>query len=98
MDHKNTQHKPEDISMLDTQRRLYLSPSLLSADFTRLADEVKVVESGGADFLHVDVLDGHFVPNITIGPPVVAALRKITDTPLDCHLMIADPDRYLEDF
>jgi ribulose-phosphate 3-epimerase len=82
----------------ETQRRLYLSPSLLSADFTRLAEEVKVMERGGADFLHVDVMDGHFVPNITIGPPVVAALKKITTTPLDCHLMISDPDRYLEDF
>jgi len=79
-------------------RRLYLSPSLLSADFVRLADDVARLEEGGADFLHVDVMDGHFVPNITIGPPVVESLRKITDLPLDCHLMIADPDRYLEDF
>ena len=79
-------------------RKLYLSPSLLSADFVHLADEVERMAEGGADFLHVDVMDGHFVPNITIGPPVVEALRKITDMPLDCHLMIADPDRYLEDF
>ncbi len=56
------------------------------------------MEEGGADFLHVDVMDGHFVPNITIGPPVVKALRRVTDLPLDCHLMISDPDRYLEDF
>jgi ribulose-phosphate 3-epimerase len=79
-------------------RKLYLSPSLLSADFVRLADEVERMAEGGADFLHVDVMDGHFVPNITIGPPIVEALRKITDLPLDCHLMIADPDRYLEAF
>jgi ribulose-phosphate 3-epimerase len=85
-------------SQAGSARRLYLSPSLLSADFTHLADEVRRLEEGGADFLHVDVMDGHFVPNITIGPPVVKALRRITDMPLDCHLMIADPDRYLEDF
>lgn len=79
-------------------RRLYLSPSLLSANFTRLADDIKRMEDGGADFLHVDVMDGHFVPNITIGPPVVEAIRNVTNLPLDCHLMISDPDRYLEDF
>ncbi len=79
-------------------RRLLLAPSLLSADFTRLADAVATAERGGADFLHVDVMDGHFVPNITVGPPVVAALRKITDMPLDCHLMISEPDAYLEAF
>lgn len=79
-------------------RRLHLSPSLLSADFTRLGDGVRLMEAGGADFVHVDVMDGHFVPNITIGPPVVAALRRITELPLDCHLMISDPDRYLESF
>lgn len=79
-------------------RPVFLSPSLLSADFTHLADDVRRMEEGGADMLHIDVMDGHFVPNITIGPPVVAALSRITDLPLDCHLMIADPDRYLEDF
>jgi ribulose-phosphate 3-epimerase len=83
---------------LSSGRRLYLSPSLLSADFMHLADDVRRLESGGADFLHVDVMDGHYVPNITIGPPVVKALRRVTDLPLDCHLMISDPDRYLEDF
>ncbi|MDB5035382.1 MAG: Ribulose-phosphate 3-epimerase [Chlorobi bacterium] len=77
---------------------LHISPSILSADFVRLADQIRLLEEGGADFLHVDVMDGHFVPNITIGPPVVEAIRKVTDLPLDCHLMIADPDRYLEDF
>lgn len=81
-----------------TSRAVFLSPSLLSADFTHLADDVRRMEEGGADMLHIDVMDGHFVPNITIGPPVVAALDRITDLPLDCHLMIADPDRYLEDF
>ena len=81
-----------------SSRRVQLSPSLLTADFTRLADEVKVMERGGADMLHVDVMDGHFVPNITIGPPVVEALHGITDLPLDCHLMISDPDSYLDSF
>jgi ribulose-phosphate 3-epimerase len=79
-------------------RRFYLAPSLLSADFTRLGDGIRMMQEGGADFVHVDVMDGHFVPNITIGPPVVAALRRVTAMPLDCHLMISDPDRYLEDF
>ena len=75
-----------------------IAPSILSADFARLADEVAKVEAAGADQIHVDVMDGHFVPNITIGPPVVAALRRVTRLPLDVHLMIADPDRYLEAF
>ncbi|HZV82616.1 MAG TPA: ribulose-phosphate 3-epimerase, partial [Geobacteraceae bacterium] len=73
-------------------------PSILSADFCRLGDEIRAVEAAGADYIHVDVMDGHFVPNITIGPPVVAALRKVTPLPLDVHLMIADPDRYIPDF
>jgi ribulose-phosphate 3-epimerase len=75
-----------------------LSASILSADFGKLAEEVKTVESAGADWIHVDVMDGHFVPNITIGPDVVRALRKVTSLPLDVHLMIEDPGRYLEDF
>jgi ribulose-phosphate 3-epimerase len=75
-----------------------IAPSILSADFARLAEEVAKVEAAGADQIHVDVMDGHFVPNITIGPPVVAALRRVTRLPLDVHLMIADPDRYLEAF
>jgi ribulose-phosphate 3-epimerase len=75
-----------------------IAPSILSADFARLADEIAEVEAAGADLLHVDVMDGHFVPNITIGPPVVAAIRRVTKLPLDVHLMIADPDRYLEAF
>jgi ribulose-phosphate 3-epimerase len=75
-----------------------ISPSLLSCDFARLADEVARVEQGGADWLHVDVMDGHFVPNLTIGPPVVAAIRKVATRPLDVHLMITDPLRYAPEF
>jgi len=75
-----------------------IAPSILSADFARLADEVARLERAGADLVHVDVMDGHFVPNITIGPPVVAALKRVTQIPLDVHLMITDPDRYLEAF
>ncbi len=75
-----------------------LAPSILSADFGRLADEVARVERGGAGVLHVDVMDGHFVPNITLGPPVVKSLRKATQLPLDCHLMIENADRYLDAF
>jgi ribulose-phosphate 3-epimerase len=75
-----------------------IAPSILSADFARLADEIKAVEEGGATVLHVDVMDGHFVPNITIGLPVVRSLRKATKLTLDCHLMITDPGRYAEQF
>ena len=75
-----------------------LAPSILSADFAHLADEVRAAAEGGASVLHVDVMDGHFVPNITIGPPVVASLRKATDLPLDCHLMIENPDEYIPAF
>ena len=75
-----------------------ISPSILAADFARLADEVEQVESAGADMLHVDVMDGHFVPNLTIGPPVVKALRAVTSLPLDVHLMVQEPDALLPDF
>ena len=75
-----------------------IAPSILSADFSRLGEEVKAVEQVGADWIHVDVMDGHFVPNITIGSLVVKAVRGITELPLDVHLMIEDPDLYLEDF
>jgi ribulose-phosphate 3-epimerase len=75
-----------------------LAPSILSADFARLAEQVKAAEQGGATLLHVDVMDGHFVPNLTVGPPVVASLRKATSLPLDVHLMIEDPDRYIPVF
>ena len=76
----------------------YIAPSLLSADFGRLAEEVRAVEAAGADLLHIDVMDGRFVPNITIGPSVVAAVRKVAKAPLDVHLMIAEPERYIEEF
>jgi len=75
-----------------------IAPSILSADFCRLGDEVRAVEAAGADYIHVDVMDGHFVPNITIGPLVVSAVRKITSLPLDVHLMIGNPDRFIPDF
>ena len=77
---------------------LLLAPSILSADFAHLADAVAAVERGGADLLHVDVMDGHFVPNITIGPPVVKSLKRVTKLPLDVHLMITDPDKYIGAF
>jgi ribulose-phosphate 3-epimerase len=75
-----------------------IAPSILSADFGRLKEEVQAVEAAGADYIHIDVMDGHFVPNITIGPVVVEAVRKITKLPLDVHLMIENPDRYIPDF
>ncbi len=75
-----------------------IAPSILSADFARLADEVAKVEAGGADWLHVDVMDGHFVPNLTVGPPIVESLRKVTRLPLDVHLMITNADAYLREF
>jgi ribulose-phosphate 3-epimerase len=75
-----------------------IAPSILSADFGHLARDIAAAEAGGADFIHVDVMDGHFVPNITIGPPVVRAVKRATALPLDVHLMISDPDRYLEAF
>jgi ribulose-phosphate 3-epimerase len=75
-----------------------IAPSILSADFSRLGDEVRAVEEAGADVIHVDVMDGHFVPNITIGPLVVRGLKKLTSLPLDVHLMIEEPERYIEAF
>ena len=75
-----------------------IAPSILSADFSRLGDEIRAIEQGGADYVHIDVMDGHFVPNITIGPLVVDAVRRVTDLPLDVHLMIEHPDRYVSDF
>jgi ribulose-phosphate 3-epimerase len=77
---------------------IQISPSILSADFARLGDAVAAVERGGADLIHVDVMDGHFVPNITIGVPVVKSLKRIAKVPLDVHLMIEEPDRYIEAF
>lgn len=78
--------------------KMMIAPSILSADFSRLGEEIKAVEAAGADVIHIDVMDGHFVPNITIGPLVVKAVRKVTGLPLDVHLMITDADRYIEDF
>ena len=75
-----------------------ISPSILSADFSRLGEDVQAVDRAGADYIHIDVMDGHFVPNITIGPLVVDALRKVTDKPLDVHLMIENPDLYIPGF
>src|ERR1700750_739380 len=75
-----------------------LAPSILSADFARLADEVAAGGRGGGTVIHVDVMDGHFVPNITLGPPVVKSLRKVTSLPLDCHLMIENPDEFIPSF
>ncbi len=75
-----------------------ISPSILSADFANLERDIKLIEKGGADWVHIDVMDGHFVPNITIGVPVVKSLKKITNLPLDVHLMIENPDKYIEPF
>jgi len=83
---------------MNSMQEFMIAPSILSADFSRLGEEIKAVEKAGADIIHVDVMDGHFVPNITIGPPVVASARKITDLPLDVHLMISDADSYVESF
>ena len=81
-----------------TEKRILVSPSLLSADFTRLGEEVREVQESGADWLHLDVMDGRFVPNITIGPLVVSAVKRVSTIPLDVHLMIVEPDLYLEQF
>jgi len=75
-----------------------IAPSILSADFSRLGDEIRAVEAAGADYIHIDVMDGHFVPNITIGPLVVEAARRVTSLPLDVHLMIENPDNYIPEF
>jgi ribulose-phosphate 3-epimerase len=77
---------------------LKIAPSILASDFARLGEEVRAVEAAGADYVHVDVMDGRFVPNITLGPPIVAAIRQATKLPLDVHLMIVEPERYIDEF
>ena len=79
-------------------KKIQISPSILSADFSQLGNEIKKLEEGGADLIHVDVMDGHFVPNLTIGPPVIKALRKYTNLPFDVHLMIAPVHKYIKNF
>jgi len=83
---------------MSTQRRVLIAPSILSADFSNLADQIAKAEEGGADWIHLDVMDGHFVPNLTIGPPVVRSLRKLTRLPFDVHLMVTNPDDHLQAF
>ena len=80
------------------KKKIKIAPSILSADFTKLAEEIKAVEAAGADYIHIDVMDGHFVPNITFGPLIVKAARRVTSLPLDVHLMISDPDKYISAF
>lgn len=80
------------------EHSIQLAPSILSADFAHLAEQVERATAGGASVIHVDIMDGHFVPNLTIGPPVVKSLRRATQLPLDCHLMIENPDQYIPDF
>jgi len=83
---------------MQVERRVLISPSILSADFSCLGDQVREADAAGADAIHIDVMDGHFVPNITIGPLVVRALRRVTELPLEVHLMIEQPERYIGDF
>ena len=101
-------HRDQPVERLDSAggeryqglmtNRVRIAPSILSADFGRLHDEVKALEAAGADYVHVDVMDGRFVPNITIGPLVVEAVKRATSLPLDVHLMIVEPERYIDDF
>ena len=84
--------------LMSVSKDILVAPSILSADFARLGDELQAVQEAGADWIHVDVMDGHFVPNITIGPMIVEAVKRVSAIPLDVHLMISDPDFYLEAF
>ena len=86
------------IDLRESRDRVLIAPSILSADFAALGRDIAAAERGGADLIHVDVMDGHFVPNITIGPPVVRSIKRIATKPLDVHLMIEEPDRYIEAF
>ncbi len=79
-------------------KEFLIAPSILSADFSRLADEIQAITDAGADWVHIDVMDGHFVPNLTIGAPVVKSLKPVSRLPLDCHLMIENPERFIEEF
>jgi len=83
---------------MQIERRVLIAPSILSADFSRLGDQVREADQAGADAIHIDVMDGHFVPNITVGPLVVRAVRRVTELPLEVHLMIEEPERYIADF
>jgi ribulose-phosphate 3-epimerase len=87
-----------DLSLTARPRLIELAPSILSADFAHLADQVSDATAGGGTVIHVDIMDGHFVPNLTVGPPLVRSLRKATDLPLDCHLMIENPDQFIPEF
>jgi ribulose-phosphate 3-epimerase len=84
--------------LYDQEHGMIIAPSVLSADFSRLGEEIAAVEKAGADWIHVDVMDGQFVPNLTIGAPVVRCIRPITKLPLDCHLMVVNPERFIDDF
>ena len=79
-------------------QKVLIAPSILSADFSKLGQDVRDAEKAGADWIHVDVMDGHFVPNITIGPPVIKSIRPVTELPFDVHLMITNPGKYIESF
>ncbi|HVY37870.1 MAG TPA: ribulose-phosphate 3-epimerase, partial [Polyangia bacterium] len=88
----------DSVSPASTRRPIRVAPSILASDFARLGEEARAVEAAGADLLHVDVMDGRFVPNISVGLPVVAAVKQATKLPLDVHLMIVEPERYLDAF